>query len=189
MQTLFLAVLLAGVLPARGELAAARAGRAAARARPLSGCCRPLLTAPVSGGLRGGRHVNWELIAIMLVYAAAAGSLRLVRAGLCRHRAALVAARISGRGGASGRQTRAGLSAQRGVWNRDPAGAVLFLGFRRLDGMKYRLPGSPRDRRNTLVGFRRDRARAGRWSASPIGFIPMPHAAHRRRRRRWLRRR
>jgi membrane protease YdiL (CAAX protease family) len=53
-------------------------------------------------------------------------------------------------------------------------GLVIFLGFRRLEGMKYRVPSSPRDLRNLLIGF----ALTAPILAAvgiPIGFIPMPH--------------
>lgn len=53
-------------------------------------------------------------------------------------------------------------------------GLTIFLGFRRLEGMKYRLPDSPRDLRNLLIGFALT-APVLAAVGIPIGFIPMPH--------------
>jgi membrane protease YdiL (CAAX protease family) len=53
-------------------------------------------------------------------------------------------------------------------------GLVIFLGFRRLEGLKYRFPSSPRDLRNLLIGFALT-APVLAAVGIPIGFIPLPH--------------
>lgn len=55
-------------------------------------------------------------------------------------------------------------------------GLAIFLCFRQLEGMKYRLPESARDWRNMLIGFAVT-APVLALVGIPIGFIPMPHAS------------
>jgi membrane protease YdiL (CAAX protease family) len=55
-------------------------------------------------------------------------------------------------------------------------GLVIFLCFRQIDGMKYNLPRTPRDLRNTLTGFALT-APVLAVVGIAIGFIPMPHAS------------
>lgn len=55
-------------------------------------------------------------------------------------------------------------------------GLILFLGFRRIAGMKYRTPRTSGDLRNTLAGFALT-APVLAIVGIAIGFIPMPHAA------------
>jgi membrane protease YdiL (CAAX protease family) len=53
-------------------------------------------------------------------------------------------------------------------------GLAIFLCFRQVDGMKYRLPESARDWRNMLIGFALT-APVLAGIGMPIGFLPMPH--------------
>ena len=183
-QTLFLAVLLGGVLallsPGVQQLVQGTMRRAPARIW----LAPPLLAAVFFAASAMTGAINAELVWIVLAYTAAPVACAwFAGVGPASRPVALDFAAIAllwfplefpaGAGRLVAKHAQGFLhSVAYGI--AILLGLAIFLCFRQVAGMKYRLPESARDWRNMLIGF----AVAAPVLAAvgiPIGFIPMPH--------------
>jgi len=175
MQTLVLAVLLAMVFALLCEGVQRWLRDTLLHRRAVVWLAPPLLTAIFLAASVVAGPLNWELIAIVLVYTIlpvacawfafdfAAIALLWLPLEFPAGAAHLVAKHAQG----FLHSVAYGIAILLGL--------VLFLGLRRLEGMKYHLPRSARDARNTLLGFALT-APVLAVAGIAIGFIPMPHA-------------
>ena len=139
-----------------GHLHGGRGGRGCLQSKPDPGG-PGVLRRP--GSLRGGAEGRISRPAF--------------RSRLPRDRAALVPAGVRRRG-RPGAAPRTGFSAQRGLWDRDPARADSLYRLPLLPGLKYNLPKGRRDLWLPLAGFAL-LAPVLILIGIPIGFLPPPH--------------
>ncbi len=175
MQTLVLAVLLVMVFALLAESVQRRLQDALRRRPAAVWLLPPFLTALFLAASAVAGTVNRDLIAIVLVYTA----LPVVCAWFALDFAAIALSWLplefpAGAARLVAKHAQGFLhSVAYGI--AILLGLILFLGFRRLEGMKYHLPRTARDPRNTLVGFAITAPVLAVIGIS-IGFIPMPHA-------------
>jgi membrane protease YdiL (CAAX protease family) len=184
-RTLFLAVLLAGVMALLSQALQRRVQDAMRRAPARIWLVPPALTAVFLLASALMESVNWELVLIVGLYTSAPVACAwFAGVGPARRPVVLDFAAIAllwfplefpaGAGRLIAKHAQGFLhSVAYGI--AIVLGLAIFLCFRQVEGMKYRLPESVRDWRNMLIGFAVT-APILAVVGIPIGFIPMPHS-------------
>ena len=176
LQTSFLAILLAGVLALLSQALQRRVQEAMRRAPWRIWLVPPLLTGVFFLASVVAGTVNWALVLIVLAYTTAP----VVCAWFALDFAAIALLWFplefpAGAGRLIAKHAQGFLhSVAYGI--AILLGLAIFLCFRRMEGMKYRLPESARDWRNMLVGFAVT-APVLAVVGIAVGFIPMPHTS------------
>ena len=184
-RTLFLAILLAGVLALLSQALQRRVQAALRRAPARIWLVPPLLTGVFFVASALMDSVNWELVLIVGAYTAAPVACAwFAGVGPVKRPVALDFAAIAllwfplefpaGAGRLIAKHAQGFLhSVAYGI--AILLGLAIFLCFRQVAGMKYRLPESARDWRNMVVGFAVT-APVLSVVGIAVGFIPLPHA-------------
>lgn len=185
-RTLFLAILLAAVLALLSQALQRRVQDALRRVPARIWLAPPLLTGVFFVASALMESVNWELVLIVGAYTAApVACVWFAGVGPAKRPVGLDFAAIAllwfplefpaGAGRLIAKHAQGFLhSVAYGI--AILLGLTIFLCFRQMEGMKYRLPESARDCRNMLIGFAVT-APVLAVVGIAVGFIPLPHAS------------